>query len=41
MVPAMMGMPVLTIDGASLVSLMGHLIYGLILGLAVAIIRRR
>ena len=39
--PAMMGMPVLAIDGASLMSLMGHIIYGLILGLVAALIIRR
>ena len=40
--PTMMSMPVLTIDGASLMSLMGHLLFGLILGVvAGAVIRRR
>ncbi|WP_253904252.1 DUF6789 family protein [Arthrobacter sp. Br18] len=39
--PAMMGMPVLTLGGSSLMSLVGHLMYGLILGLVAAVIIRR
>ncbi|RJT76981.1 hypothetical protein D6T63_15815 [Arthrobacter cheniae] len=39
--PAMMGMPLFTLDGASVTSLMGHVIYGLILGLVAAMIIRR
>ncbi|MBG6218227.1 F0F1-type ATP synthase assembly protein I [Arthrobacter sp. CAN_A6] len=39
--PGMMGMPLFTLDGASVTSLMGHVIYGLILGLVAAMITRR
>ncbi|MCH8571152.1 hypothetical protein LSI54_07250 [Nesterenkonia sp. AY15] len=40
--PLMMGMPVFVVDAAGLWSLMGHLIYGLVLGLtAVAVLNRR
>lgn len=40
--PMMMGMPVFVVDAAALWSLMGHLIYGLVLGLtAVAVLNRR
>lgn len=39
--PAMMGMPVFAIDGISLMSLMGHMIYGFILGLVAALIIKR
>ncbi|RJT81142.1 hypothetical protein D6T63_07875 [Arthrobacter cheniae] len=39
--PTMMSMPVLTLDGSSLMSLMGHMIYGLILGLVATLVLRR
>lgn len=40
--PTMMGMPLFTIDSTALFSLMGHLIYGGILGVvAVAVLARR
>lgn len=40
--PAMMGMPVFAVDAASVMSLIGHLLYGLVLGLvAAAVLRRR
>ncbi|WP_262364222.1 hypothetical protein [Arthrobacter echini] len=42
LMPAALRMPVLTVDGSSLASLMGHVIYGLILGLiAAGVLRRR
>lgn len=41
--PAMMGMPMFTIDAAVLFSLLGHVIYGAILGIVAAavIVKRR
>ncbi|MGJ9407442.1 hypothetical protein ACHABQ_14105 [Nesterenkonia aurantiaca] len=40
--PLMMGMPVFVVNATALWSLMGHLVYGLILGLiAVAVLNRR
>ena len=39
--PAMMGMPTFTVDAAALNSLMGHLVFGLVLGTVVAALRRR
>ncbi|WP_253907885.1 hypothetical protein [Arthrobacter sp. H20] len=39
--PAMMGMPTFTLDPASGASLMGHVVYGLILGLVAAMVIRR
>lgn len=39
--PAMMGMPLLALNGASALSLMGHVMYGLILGLVATIVLRR
>ncbi len=40
--PAMMGMPLLALDGGAWMSLMGHLIYGIILGLvAVRVLKPR
>ncbi|EXF23853.1 membrane protein [Nesterenkonia sp. AN1] len=40
--PLMMGMPIFAVNTMALFSLMGHLLYGLILGLiAVAILNRR
>ncbi|WP_434995458.1 hypothetical protein [Arthrobacter sp. Ld5] len=39
--PLMMGMPILTLDGSSMMSLMGHLIYGVILGLVAHLVLRR
>ncbi|MBG6226627.1 putative membrane protein YagU involved in acid resistance [Arthrobacter sp. CAN_A2] len=39
--PLMMGMPILTLDGSSMMSLMGHLIYGVILGLVARLVLRR
>lgn len=40
--PLMMGMPVFVLDATALWSLMGHLIYGLILGVVVvAVLNRR
>ncbi len=40
--PAMMGMPLFAIDGGAWMSLMGHLIYGIILGLvAVRVLQSR
>ncbi len=42
MMPLMLGMPMFTIDMAALLSLMGHLIYGAILGLtAVRVLTHR
>lgn len=39
--PTMMGMPILTLDAGSGASLMGHALYGLILGLVATIVVRR
>ncbi len=40
--PAMMGMPLFAIDGGAWMSLMGHMIYGIILGLvAVRVLQSR
>ncbi len=39
--PAQLGMPLLQINDVSLKSLMGHLIFGLILGAVVAVLARR
>lgn len=42
MMPLMMGMPMFVLDTAAWMSLMGHLIYGAILGVtATAVLRRR
>lgn len=39
--PLMVGMPVFVVDAAALWSLLGHLMYGLVLGLtAVAVLNR-
>lgn len=41
LMPMMMGMPLFMIDATAMMSLMGHLIYGLILGLvAVGVLRK-
>ncbi|WP_253905840.1 hypothetical protein [Arthrobacter sp. H5] len=39
--PTMMGMPIFSLDAGSGASLMGHAVYGLILGLVAALIIRR
>ncbi|MHA7273363.1 hypothetical protein ACX80Z_08010 [Arthrobacter sp. TMT4-20] len=39
--PTIMGMPIFALDAGSGVSLMGHAVYGLILGLVAALIIRR
>lgn len=38
--PAMMGMPLFQVSQQSLMSLMGHLVYGLVLGLVFTAVRR-
>lgn len=41
LMPAAMGMPVLTVDALAVQSLVGHLLFGLVLGAVVALARRR
>ncbi|MFC5382066.1 hypothetical protein [Aquipuribacter nitratireducens] len=41
LMPAAMGMPVLTVDATAGQSLLGHLVFGLVLGVVVALARRR
>ena len=41
LMPTAMGMPVLTVDAVAVQSLVGHLLFGLVLGAVVALARRR
>ncbi|MGJ7440642.1 hypothetical protein [Aquipuribacter sp. MA13-6] len=41
LMPAAMGMPVLDLDATAWQSLLGHLVFGLVLGAVVALVRRR
>ncbi len=41
LMPTAMGMPVLTVDAAAVQSLVGHVLFGLVLGAVVAVTRRR
>lgn len=41
MMPLILGMPVFVVDAMALWSLMGHLIYGLILGLVAVLVMKR
>ena len=41
LMPAAMGMPVLSVDATAGQSLLGHLAFGLVLGAVVALVRRR
>jgi uncharacterized membrane protein YagU involved in acid resistance len=41
LMPAAMGMPVFTVDGVAVQSLVGHIAFGLVLGAVVAVLARR